>query len=240
MSRILVVEDDRSLVRALARNLKVRGYSVDVATDGATAIRHAADRRPDLVIVDLGLPEVDGLEVIRSLRGWADMPIVVLSARGSENDKIEALDAGADDYVAKPFGMGELLARVRAALRRAAPSEDEAIVETPDFIIDLASKRVHVDNEEVHLTPTEWGMVEILVRNPGRLITQPTILREVWGPSYESETHYLRSYIAQIRRKLEPEPSQPRYFITEAGMGYRFEPSPENTSNPGNDAAEAS
>jgi two-component system KDP operon response regulator KdpE len=224
MTRVLVVEDDRSLVRALARNLNVRGYKVDVATDGATAVMRAADKKPDLVIVDLGLPELDGLEVIRSLRGWAEMPIIVLSARGSEADKIQALDAGADDYVAKPFGMGELLARIRAALRRAAPSEDRAVVQTPHFTIDLASKKVHSRDQEIHLTPTEWGMVEMLVRNPGRLITQPTILKEVWGPAFVDETQYLRSYIAHIRRKLEPEPSQPRYFITEAGMGYRFEP----------------
>jgi two-component system KDP operon response regulator KdpE len=227
MTRVLVVEDDRSLVRALANNLRVRGYTVDVATDGATAVKRAADKRPDLVIVDLGLPELDGLEVIRSLRGWAEMPVIVLSARGSEEDKIEALDAGADDYVAKPFGMGELLARIRAALRRATPSDDQATVETPHFTIDLAAKRVHVGGDEVHLTPTEWGMLEMLVRNPGRLVSQTMILREVWGPTYENETHYLRSYIAQIRRKLEPEPSRPRYFITEAGMGYRFEPMQE-------------
>lgn len=226
MTRILVVEDDRSLVRALASNLEVRGYDVSVATDGADAMRLAADDRPDLVILDLGLPERDGLEVLQSLRGWTDIPVIVLSARGTEGDKVEALDAGADDYVAKPFGMGELLARVRAALRRAVPAEDEAMVETPNFTIDLAAKKVHVAGAEVHLTPTEWGMVEILVRNPGRLVSQATVLREVWGPVYEKESHYLRSYIAQIRRKLEPEPSRPRYFLTEAGMGYRFEPSP--------------
>lgn len=224
MTRVLVVEDDRSLVRALANNLKVRGYKVDLATDGASAVKRAADKRPDLVIVDLGLPKLDGLEVIRSLRGWAKMPIIVLSARGSEDDKIEALDAGADDYVAKPFGMGELLARIRAALRRATPSDDEATVETPHFAIDLAAKKVLVGGDEVHLTPTEWGMLEMLVRHPGRLVSQTMILREVWGHLYEEETHYLRSYIAQIRRKLEPEPSRPRYFITEPGMGYRFEP----------------
>jgi two-component system KDP operon response regulator KdpE len=232
MTRVLVVEDDRSLVRALATNLKVRGYKVDVATDGATAVKRAADKRPDLVIVDLGLPELDGLEVIRSLRGWTEIPIIVLSARGSEGDKIEALDAGADDYVAKPFGMGELLARIRAALRRATPSDDLATVETPHFSIDLASKKVRVGGEEVHLTPTEWGMLEMLVRNPGSLVSQTMILREVWGPSYEDETHYLRSYIAQIRRKLEPEPSRPRYFITEAGMGYRFEPASGSNGQP--------
>ncbi|HEX6286817.1 MAG TPA: response regulator [Acidimicrobiia bacterium] len=224
MTRVLVVEDDRALVRALANNLKVRGYNVDVATDGISAVKRAADKRPDLVIVDLGLPGLDGIEVIRSIRGWTEIPIIVLSARGSEADKIEALDAGADDYVAKPFGMGELLARVRAALRRATPSDSVATVETPHFSIDLASKKVRVGGEEVHLTPTEWGMLEMLVRNPGSLVSQTMILREVWGPTYEDETHYLRSYIAQIRRKLEPEPSRPRYFITEAGMGYRFEP----------------
>jgi two-component system KDP operon response regulator KdpE len=232
MTRVLVVEDDRSLVRALANNLKVRGYKVDVATDGVTAVKRAADKRPDLVIVDLGLPELDGLEVIRSLRGWTEIPIIVLSARGSEDDKIEALDAGADDYVAKPFGMGELLARVRAALRRATPSDSMATVETPHFSIDLASKKVRVGGEEVHLTPTEWGMLEMLVRNPGSLVSQSMILREVWGPTYEDETHYLRSYIAQIRRKLEPEPSRPRYFITEAGMGYRFEPASGSHGQP--------
>lgn len=232
MTRVLVVEDDRSLVRALANNLKVRGYKVDVATDGATAVKRAADKRPDLVIVDLGLPELDGLEVIRSIRGWTEIPIIVLSARGSEDDKIEALDAGADDYVAKPFGMGELLARVRAALRRATPSDSMATVETPHFSIDLASKKVRVGAEEVHLTPTEWGMLEMLVRNPGSLVPQTLILREVWGPTYEDETHYLRSYIAQIRRKLEPEPARPRYFITEAGMGYRFEPASGSNGQP--------
>lgn len=223
MTRILVVEDDRPLARALTRNLEVRGYEVVVAQDGPEAIRQAADHLPDLVLLDLGLPGIDGLGVLDSLRGWSDVPVIVLSARGTQEDKIEALDAGADDYVAKPFAMGELLARIRAALRRAAPAEDEAIVETPDFTIDLSVKKVRVRGSEIHLTPTEWGMVEILVRNPGRLISQSAILREVWGPSYEGETHYLRSYIAQIRRKLEPEPSRPRYFLTEAGMGYRFE-----------------
>lgn len=226
MTRVLVVEDDRSLVRALVSNLEVRGYEVAVAHDGAEAIRQAADKRPDLVILDLGLPGIDGLSVLNSLRGWTDIPVLVLSARGGEIDKIEALDAGADDYVAKPFGMGELLARIRAALRRSLPGEEEAVVQTDHFTIDLSTKKVWVGDAPVHLTPTEWGMVEILVRNPGRLISQTTVLREVWGPAYEHETHYLRSYIAQIRRKLEPEPSMPRYFLTESGMGYRFVPEP--------------
>lgn len=227
MTRILVVEDDRSLVRALVSNLEVRGYEVAVAGDGAEAIRRAADHRPDLVILDLGLPGVDGLSVLASLRGWTDIPVLVLSARGGEIDKIEALDAGADDYVAKPFGMGELLARIRAALRRSLPGAEEAVIQTDHFTIDLSAKKVWVGEDQVHLTPTEWGMVEILVRNPGRLVSQTTVLREVWGPAYEQETHYLRSYIAQIRRKLEPEPSRPRYFLTEPGMGYRFVPDPD-------------
>jgi two-component system KDP operon response regulator KdpE len=227
VTRILVVEDDRSLVRALVSNLEVRGYEVAVAGDGAEAIRRAADHRPDLVILDLGLPGVDGLSVLSSLRGWTDIPVLVLSARGGEIDKIEALDAGADDYVAKPFGMGELLARIRAALRRSLPGAEEAVIQTDHFTIDLSAKKVWVGEAQVHLTPTEWGMVEILVRNPGRLVSQTTVLREVWGPAYEQETHYLRSYIAQIRRKLEPEPSRPRYFLTEPGMGYRFVPDPD-------------
>jgi two-component system, OmpR family, KDP operon response regulator KdpE len=222
--RVLIVEDDAEIADVLRRTLRAEGHEVRTAGDGEEALSAATEFLPDLVILDLGLPKMDGLEVIAALRGWTDLPVVVLSARGSEADKIEALDAGADDYVAKPFGMGELLARVRAALRRAAPAEDEAIVETPHFTIDLAAKKVRVNGLEVHLTPTEWGMVEILVRNPGRLVSQATVLREVWGPAYADETNYLRSYIAQVRRKLEPEPSRPRYFVTEPGMGYRFEP----------------
>lgn len=223
MTMILVVEDERPLAKALVTNLSVRGYDVAAAFTGPEAIRQAADRRPDLVILDLGLPELDGLDVLASLRGWSDVPVIVLSARGDESDKIEALDHGADDYVAKPFGMGELLARVRAALRRATPSPDEPVITTPHFTIDLATKKVMVEGEEIHLTPTEWGMAEMLVRHPGRLVSQAAILKEVWGPGYEQDSHYLRSYIAQIRRKLEPDPANPRYFITEPGMGYRFE-----------------
>lgn len=224
MSRILVVDDEQPLARALRTNLEARGYDVDVANDGTQAVVIAADRHPDLVILDLGLPGLDGLEVLRSLRGWTTTPVIVLSARGAETDKIEALDAGADDYVAKPFGMGELLARVRAALRRSTPAPDEASVDTEDFVIDLATKRVlRHDGSEIHLTPTEWGIVEVLVRHRGKLVTQTQLLKEVWGPAYETETNYLRVFMAQIRRKLEPDPSRPRYFITEAGMGYRCE-----------------
>jgi two-component system KDP operon response regulator KdpE len=161
--------------------------------------------------------------VIRGIRGWSQVPIVVLSVRDAEGDKVAALDAGADDYVTKPFGMDELLARLRAALRRTTPAEEEALVETEDFTIDLAAKKVRRDGEEVRLTPTEWNLVEVLVRNRGRLVAQTQLLQEVWGPQYHDETNYLRVFMAQVRRKLEPEPSHPRYFITEPGMGYRFE-----------------
>ncbi|HEX6130606.1 MAG TPA: response regulator [Actinomycetota bacterium] len=209
-------------------NLEARGYDVDVAPDGASALDVAASRRPDVVVLDLGLPDVDGIDVIRGLRAWGSMPIVVLSAREQEPDKIAALDAGADDYVTKPFGMGELLARIRAAERRAAPPGAEpAVVETPDFRVDLAAKRITREGEEIHLTPTEWHLVEALVRNAGKLVSQRQLLQEVWGPRYEHETNYLRVYMAQIRRKCEPDPAHPRYFITEPGMGYRFEPGDE-------------
>jgi two-component system KDP operon response regulator KdpE len=166
---------------------------------------------------------MDGVDVAHALRGWTNVPIIVLSARESEGVKVAALDAGADDYVTKPFGMDELLARLRAALRRAAPAEEAPVVTTPDFTIDLASKQVHRDGSEIRLTPTEWHVVELLVRNRGKLVTQQQLLQQVWGPEYQRETHYLRFYLSQIRRKLEPDPSQPRYFITEPGMGYRFD-----------------
>jgi len=222
-TRVLVVDDEPQIRRALAINLRARGYEVDLAEDGRTALELAARSHPDVVVLDLGLPELDGVEVIRGLRGWSRVPIVVLSVRDAERDKVAALDAGADDYVTNPFGMDELLARLRAALRRAAPAEEAATVETPDFVIDLAAKRVGRDGTEIRLTPTEWHLVEVLVRNRGRLVTQRQLLQEVWGPEYGEETNYLRVYMAQVRRKLEPEPSQPRYFITEPGMGYRFE-----------------
>ena len=221
--RVLVVDDEPQIRRALAINLRARGYEVDLAEDGRAALDVAARSHPDVVVLDLGLPELDGVEVIKGLRGWSRVPIIVLSVRDAEGDKVAALDAGADDYVTKPFGMDELLARLRAALRRAAPAEEEATVETRDFQIDLAAKRVIRDGAEVRLTPTEWGLVEVLVRNEGRLVTAKQLLQDVWGPHYGEETNYLRVYMAQVRRKLEPEPSQPRYFITEPGMGYRFE-----------------
>ena len=222
MTRILVVDDEPQLLRALGTNLKARGYEIDLAPTGETALTLAARRHPDLVILDLGLPGIDGIEVIRGLRGWTQIPIIVLSVREGERDKVAALDAGADDYVTKPFGMDELLARLRAALRRAMPAEEAPQIVTSDFTVDLAAKRIVRGNEEIRLTPTEWEIVEMLVRNPGRLVTQRQLLQEVWGPQYTTETNYLRVYMAQIRRKLEPDPARPRYFVTEARMGYRF------------------
>src|SRR4249919_414628 len=225
MTRVLVVDDEPQILRALGINLRARGYDVDLAPDGEKALELAARHHPDVVILDLGLPGIDGIEVVRGLRGWSQVPILVLSARGGEAAKVAALDAGADDYVTKPFGMDELLARLRAALRRAAPSEEEAVVVTPDFTIDLAAKRVlDAGGEELRLTPTEWHIVEVLVRHAGKLVAQKQLLQEVWGPAYETETNYLRVFMAQVRRKLEPEPGHPRYFLTEPGMGYRFEP----------------
>jgi two-component system KDP operon response regulator KdpE len=223
MSLVLAVDDEPQLLRALITNLKARGYDVDGATTGELALEMAARRHPDVVVLDLGLPAMSGIEVIHGLRGWTEVPIIVLSARDAEREKIAALDAGADDYVTKPFGMGELLARIRAALRRGVPAPEQATVVTDAFTIDLAAKRVSNDEGEIRLTPTEWHLVEVLVRNAGRLVTQGGLLREVWGPDYGTETNYLRVYMAHIRRKLEPNPSEPQYFITEPGMGYRFE-----------------
>jgi len=222
-ARVLVVDDEPQIRRALGINLRARGYDVDLAEDGEQALALAASGHPDVVVLDLGLPGMDGVEVIRGLRGWSQVPIVVLSVRDAEADKVAALDAGADDYVTKPFGMDELLARLRAALRRTAPTEDVAVLDTPDFSIDLSAKRVTRNGTEVRLTPTEWQIVDVLVKHRGKLVDQRRLLQEVWGPEYGEETNYLRVYLAQIRRKLEPTPSQPRYFITEPGMGYRFE-----------------
>jgi two-component system, OmpR family, KDP operon response regulator KdpE len=222
-ARVLVVDDEQPILRALGTNLRARGYTIDLAPTGEDALAMAARHRPDAVILDLGLPGLSGIEVIEGLRGWTKVPIIILSARGAERDKVAALDAGADDYVTKPFGMDELLARLRASLRRNAPAPESALVETPDFVVDLAAKRVRRGDVEVRLTPTEWGMVEVLVRNAGKLVSQRQLLQDVWGPQYGDETNYLRVHMAHIRRKLEPEASRPRYFITEPGMGYRFE-----------------
>ena len=224
MTRVLVVDDEPQILRGLGTNLRARGYDVETAADGERALEVAARTHPDVVILDLGLPGIDGVDVIRGLRAWTATPIIVLSARDQEQDKVEALDAGADDYVSKPFGMDELLARLRAAERRVTPGDEDAVVVTDDFRVDLSAKRVTGSDGDIRLTPTEWHLVEILIRHPGKLVSQRQLLQEVWGPQYQDETNYLRVYMAQIRRKLEPDPARPRYFITEPGMGYRFEP----------------
>ncbi|MCX4809532.1 MULTISPECIES: response regulator [unclassified Streptomyces] len=226
MTRVLVVEDDPQLVRALVINMQARQYGVDAAPDGATALRLAAMRQPDVVMLDLGLPDMDGVDVIRALRGWTRVPILVLSARQASDEKVAALDAGADDYITKPFSMDELLARLRAAVRRVedvplAPTA--TLVTTDDFTIDLLAKKATRAGHDIRLTPTEWHLLEILVTNPGRLVTQKYLLQEVWGVTQSNKTNYLRVYMAQLRRKLEGDPSSPRYLITEPGMGYRFE-----------------
>ncbi|MEF2524818.1 MULTISPECIES: response regulator [Streptomyces] len=228
MTRVLVVEDDPQLVRALRINLQARKFDVEQASDGGTALRLAAARKPDVIVLDLGLPDMDGIEVIKGVRGWSRVPILVLSARHTSDEKVRALDAGADDYVTKPFSMDELLARLRAASRRqlepARRADDVTVVETDEFTIDLPAKKVRRGDRTVRLTPTEWHLLEILVTHPGHLVSQSRLLLEVWGPTYRENTNYLRVYMAQLRRKLEADPSRPRYLITEPGMGYRFEP----------------
>jgi two-component system, OmpR family, KDP operon response regulator KdpE len=222
VTRVLVVDDEAPILRALRINLTAREYEVITAADGTSGLAAMARDRPDVLILDLGLPDMDGIEIIKGVRGWATTPIIVLSAWGQESQKVAALDAGADDYVTKPFGMDELLARLRAAVRRASPAPDEPVVVTPDFTVDLAAKRVTRNGSDIRLTPTEWQLLEVLVRHHGRLVTHRQLLGEVWGPQYQTEANYLRVYTAQLRRKLEPDPSRPRYLLTEPGMGYRF------------------
>ncbi|KOU42731.1 response regulator [Streptomyces sp. WM6378] len=227
MTRVLVVEDEPQLVRALEINLRARKYVVDAAPDGATALRLAATSPPDAVLLDLGLPDMDGLDVMKTLRRFSRAPILVVSARNTSDEKVAALDAGADDYITKPFSMDELLARLRAATRRTGPEgqaeQEQGVVTTKGFTIDLLAKKAKSGGKDIRLTPTEWHLVEVLVRNRGRLVTQRELLQEVWGPSYRTQSNYLRVYMAQLRRKLEADPSHPRYLITAPGMGYRFE-----------------
>ncbi|MFI9358014.1 response regulator [Streptomyces lydicus] len=227
MTRVLVVEDEPPLMRALEINLKARGYDVETAPDGAHALRRAAARPPDVVLLDLGLPDMDGNDVIKELRGWSRASILVVSARRTSQEKVTALDAGADDYITKPFDMDELLARLRAAARRVKagkPAVGTAVVETEGFTIDLLAKKARREGRDIRLTPTEWHLVEVLVRNSGRLVSQQQLLQEVWGPSHSTQTNYLRVYMAQLRRKLEADPAHPRHFFTAPGMGYRFAP----------------
>lgn len=222
---VLVVDDDAGLVRALAINLRTHGWVVTTATTGAEALDAAASSQPDVVLLDLGLPDMSGLDVIAGIRGWSRVPIVVLSARQLGDDKVDALDAGADDYVTKPFAMNELLARLRAAVRRAAPVDEvqTPVVEAGDLVIDLARRKVQRAGEDVRLSPTEWSLLEVLVRNRGKMVGRVQLLHEVWGPAYSAETNYLRVYTAQLRRKLEADPSAPVHIITQPGMGYVFE-----------------
>ncbi|GAA0930318.1 response regulator [Pseudonocardia zijingensis] len=224
-TKVLVVDDDPQILRALRINLSAHGYQVTVAANGAAALRAAGATRPDVVVLDLGLPDLDGLDVLAGLRGWSPVPVVVLSARTDSMEKVAALDAGADDYVTKPFGLAEFLARLRAAVRRAATEagDGQAVVRFGAITVDLLAKRVTRSGTEVHLTPTEWGILVMLVRHRGKLVTQRDLLRHVWGPHYDDRTNYLRVYLGQLRRKLEDDPSHPRYLITEPGMGYRLE-----------------
>ena len=262
MTRVLVVDDEPQILRALRINLRVRDYEVHVAATGAEALEVAGRYPPDLVILDLGLPDLDGVEVIQGLRGWTKAPIIVLSGRADSVDKVEALDAGADDYVTKPFGVEELLARMRAAVRRTGTAEDLPRIRLGELVVDLAAKRVIRQAsvpaareraggdaagpdpagtdpagtdlagtgpvEDIRLTPTEWHLLEVLLRNPGKLLSRNQLLTEVWGPGYADATGNLRLYMAQLRRKLEPDPARPRWLITEPGMGYRYQPDPES------------
>jgi DNA-binding response OmpR family regulator len=223
MSTVLVVDDEPAIVRTMDVNLRARGYDVQIAVSGHQALALAARRHPDVIVLDLGLPDMDGVEVIRGLRGWTSVPIIVLSARTAEAQKVASLDAGANDYVSKPFGMDELMARLRVALRVPQTANEEPVVETADFSIDLAAKRVRREGRDIRLTATEWQVVELLARNAGRLVTQRQLLEEVWGLR-DVKTNYLRVFMVAIRRKLEPDPAHPRYFITEPGSGIRFVP----------------
>jgi two-component system, OmpR family, KDP operon response regulator KdpE len=223
VSAILVVDDEPPILRTLAINLRARGYDVQLAKSGHEALALAARRHPDVVVLDLGLPDMDGIDVIHGLRGWTSVPIIVLSARTAEAQKVAALDAGANDYVSKPFGMDELMARLRVALRTTTPADELPVIETTDFTIDLAARRVRRGNDDVRLTATEWQVVEILARNPGKLITQRHLLEQVWGIT-DTKTNYVRVFMVAIRKKLEPDPAHPRYFITEPGSGLRFMP----------------
>ena len=244
MTRVLVVDDEPQILRALRINLRVRDYDVHVAATGAEALQVAGRYPPDLVILDLGLPDLDGVEVIQGLRGWTKAPIIVLSGRADSVDKVEALDAGADDYITKPFGVEELLARMRAAVRRTGVPEDLPRIQLGHLVVDLAAKRVTrqtavplaggpttegpAQADDIRLTPTEWHLLEVLLRNPGKLLSRNQLLTEVWGPGYADATGNLRLYMAQLRRKLEPDPARPRWLITEPGMGYRYQPGPES------------
>ena len=220
--KILIADDDPQILRALRITLTARGYEVETASDGTEALRLAVDKHPDLIVIDLGMPGLTGIEVIEAVRGWSQLPILVVSGRSDSLDKVDALDAGADDYVTKPFAADELLARIRALSRRVPSATDEPVVSFGDVVVDLSARTVTRAGQPVRLTPTEWRLLEVLVRNPDRLVTRETLLTEVWGPQYTTDTGYLRLYIGQLRKKLEATPGEPAHLLTEAGMGYRF------------------
>lgn len=222
--KILIADDDPQIVRALRVTLGAQGYEVITAADGAEALSQAIAQHPDVVMLDLGMPKLDGVEVIEGLRGWSQVPILVVSGRTGAADKVDALDAGADDYVTKPFSMDELLARIRALTRRVVAAPDQPTTSFGDLVVDFSSRQVTGPAGPVRLTPTEWRLLELLVQNPGRLITREAMLAQVWGPGHGRDTGYLRLYIAQLRKKLEPVPAEPRYLVTAPGMGYRFVP----------------
>ncbi|HOW71065.1 MAG TPA: response regulator [Phycisphaerae bacterium] len=224
VARVLVVDDEPQIRRFLRTSLAAHGYTIIEAANGTEALLRATDNRPEVMILDLGLPDIDGMEVIRRVREWSQVPIIVLSVRGRESDKIAALDAGADDYVTKPFGMGELLARIRAALRnRLADEVDEPVFRNGGLCVDLARRQVRVDGREIKLTPNEYELLRVLVLNAGKVVTHQHLLREVWGPADVDQTHYVRVYVGQLRQKIEPDPAQPCFIITEPGVGYRLQ-----------------
>lgn len=222
MTFVLVVDDDPAMRRTLSINLRARDYEVETAGDGRSALQVVEERMPDVVLLDLGLPDLDGIAVLTRLRAFTSVPVIVVSARSESDDKVEALDLGADDFITKPFSIEELLARVRATSRRVGREEPDLVVEVDGLRLDVTDSRASRGGEEIHLTPTEWRIVEVLARHRGRLVRQTELLHEVWGPKYERQTNYLRVHMASIRRKLEVDPGQPELFITEPGMGYRF------------------
>jgi two-component system, OmpR family, KDP operon response regulator KdpE len=221
-ARILVIDDEKQIRRMLKTALTGFGYDIAEAASGHEGLNLTAIFHPDLIILDLGLPDFDGTEVIRRLREWTQIPIIILSVREQEQDKIRALDAGADDYIAKPFGMGELLARIRVALRHVAKTDDEPVLTFGELTVDLAHRRVTLRGEDLKLTPTEYEILKYLALQAGKVVTHKQLLRAVWGPNYQDETHYLRIYVGQLRRKIEADPSQPSYIVTESGVGYRL------------------
>ena len=222
MTVVLVVDDDPAMRRTLSINLRARDYEVETAGDGRSALQIVDERMPDVVLLDLGLPDLDGIAVLTQLRSFTQVPVIVVSARTESDDKVEALDLGADDYITKPFSIEELLARVRATSRRAGREEPDLVVEVDGLRLDVTDSRATRDGEEIHLTPTEWRIVDVLARRRGRLVRQAELLTAVWGPAYDTQTNYLRVHLAAIRRKLEADPGRPALFITEPGMGYRF------------------